>query len=423
MIKKKKNLAGVSLTQGLYTTLQHSGWPYIIKRIIRTVWNYRRDFFYLLFKKGVMPAYSFFYTKVFVPCGEGAGAAWYILLGGKLIKKYPQLAPFPRYIEVEHTTICDKKCIMCEHTYWKDQEEKSINFAEFKHIIDQFPGLRWAHLTGEGSSFLNKDFIKMMEYVKKEKKASMYLVDLFDGQDSEKMNKMIEMGVDGIYISVDAATKETYNKVRIGCDFDRVINNIKKFIALKKKYKTPIPELSFRYIVLQPNLKEIPLFVDLIASLGDGKLLGSGSRINFVGNLEFPETKHLSVREIPKEIMNESLSKARKYGLNVIFSHTENETNPSVNTCYAWLEPYIMMKGYVLPCCNVMMSNKRTFLREHSFGNLFETNFKNVWYSDRYKKFRATINKKDAKVPLFCAGCRSFDTSERIKQFGIDNEL
>jgi len=422
-VTKKINRVGVSLTQGLYTTLQLFGWFYILKRIIRAVWNYRIDFFYILFKKGVHPAFSFFYTKVFVPCGEGAGAAWYILLGGRIIKKYPQLAPFPRYIEIEHTTICDKKCIMCEHTYWKDQEEKNMSFEEFKHIIDQFSGLRWAHLTGEGSSFLNKDFLKMIRYVKENKQACLYLVDLFDGINDKEMEELVSLGVEGVYISIDAATKETYRKIRVGCNFERVIENIRKLIALKNKFNTPLPEINFRYIILKPNLYEIPLFIDLIASFNKNGYLGSGSRVNFVGNLEFPEVKHLSVYELPEEIITTSLLKAKKHKLNVIFSHTEPRTNPSLDECYAWLEPYIMMGGYVLPCCNVMMSNKRTFLRQHSFGNLFKDSFKNIWYSERYRKFRATVNKKDAKVPLLCAVCRSFNTTERIQKYGIDEEL
>jgi MoaA/NifB/PqqE/SkfB family radical SAM enzyme len=422
-MEKKLGQSGISLTQGMYTTVQLFGWMYIIKRIIRAAWNYRKDFFYLLTRKSIRSAYSFFYTKVFVPCGEGAGAAWYILLGGKLIKKYPQLAPFPHYIEIEHTTICDKKCIMCEHTYWKDQEERHLSFGEFKHIIDQFPNLRWAHLTGEGSSFLNKNFLRMIQYIKKSKQACVYLVDLFDGINDNEIEELVSLSVEGVYISMDAATKDTYRKIRVGCDFDRVIEKIKKILALKKKLKTPFPELSFRFIILKPNLHEIPLFIDLVASFGKRELLGSDSRVNFVGNLEFPEVKHLSVYEIPEAIINAALYKARKYNLNVIFSHTEPKTNPTLNECYAWLEPYIMMPGYVLPCCNVMMSNRRIFLRQHSFGNLFKSSFRDIWHSDRYKRFRATINKKEAKVPLFCVGCRSFDSSERINKFGVDKEL
>lgn len=410
------------LTGGLYTTIQLFGGTHILKMIIKMALSYRKDLFFILRRQGIRVALSFIYTKIFVPCGEGAGAAFYFI-GSPIIREHPRFAPFPRYVEIEHTTICDKLCIMCEHTYWKDQEERNLSFMEFKHIIDQFPALQWVHTTGEGSSFLNKDFLKMITYVKKWKRASVYFVDLFDGITEDEMRQVIEIGVNGIYLSIDGATKETYEKIRVKCNFDNVISNIKRFVELKRELKSPIPEICFRYIVLTKNLKEIPKFIELISLLGGKKTFGGGFRINFVGNLEFPEVKHLSIYTIPREIIREAVRKARELDINVIFSHTEPMRNPSIQKCHAWLEPYIMMGGYVMPCCNMMMSNKRTFLREHAFGNLFQDSFKDIWYSDRYRRFRATVNKRDAKAPLLCVGCRSFETLERIKKYGIDKDL
>lgn len=407
---------------GIFTTTLLFGGAYLVRMIFRMAWGYRKDFFYILRKKGLRAAYSFFYTKFFVPVGEGAGAGFYFFFG-PIVRRFPQLAPFPRYIEIEHTTICPYKCIMCEHTYWKDQEERFMSFEEFKHIIDKFPGLKWAHLTGEGASFINKDFLKMVEYTKEKKRGSLYMVDHFFDPKEEQLKKLIDLAIEGIYISLDAATKETYNKIRIGSDFDRVISNVKKFIELKKKMKARVPEISFRFIVMTVNVHEMPEYIDLIASLGDKKVFGDGSRIDFVGNLEFPEVAHLSVHNIPDEILQATIERAKKYKFNVFFSHTEPKRNPPIEQCYAWLEPYVMIGGHLISCCNTLMSNKRTFLRKHSFGNLFENSFQDIWYSDRYKRFRQTVNKKDCQVPIICTGCRAYDFSERAKKYGVDMEL
>ncbi len=42
------------------------------------------------------------------------------------------------------------------------------------------------------------------------------------------MEKLIDIGADGVYISIDAATKETCEKIRVGW----VFNNVKKFIEI-----------------------------------------------------------------------------------------------------------------------------------------------------------------------------------------------
>lgn len=82
-----------------------------------------------------------------------------------------------------------------------------------------------------------------------------------------------------------------------------------------------------------------------------------------------------------------------------------------------------MMKGYVMPCCAVMMSNNREFLREHSLGNVFENHFREIWYSERYTRFRKTVNDDSKPVPALCAGCRAFETKHRIETHGVDDTL
>ena len=389
--------------------------------IFRTAWSYRRTILYLMRKRGIRAVFNFLYVKIFVPAGEGSGAALYFLIG-PLIRNFPSLAPYPKYIEIEITTICNKRCVLCEHTYWKDQPMKNLTFNEFKRVVDQFPKLRWTNLTGEGDAFLNPEYIKMIEYLKS-KDIPVYLVDSFDLITEKIAKQLVQLGVDGIYISLDGATRETYNRIKVGCDFDRVLKNIRTLVEIKKEMKTPIPELCFRFVVTTLNVHEMPNFVELVRSFGDKKDLGDGSRAEFCGLLEFAEIKHLKVDKISEDILEATIKKAKELELDIMFCHAEPETHPPVEHCLAWMEPYIMMDGYVLPCCSVLMSNQRTFLRQHSFGNIYAKSFKEIWSSQRYTEFREKVNKKNEKLPLFCKGCRSYSTIRRETECGVNTEL
>lgn len=393
--------------------------------ILKMAWGYRKTFFYLLRKRGLKAAFNFIYLKLFVPAGEGAGGAFYLIFGS-LIRKFPHLAPYPRYIEVEISTICDLKCPMCEHTYFKDQVQRNITFEEFRHIVDQFPKLRWINATGEGTAFLNKDYLNMLEYLKK-KEVMVFLVDYFGKIDEPTGRRLIEMGVDGIYISLDAETKKTYERIRVGANFDSVVSNIRRFVELKREYKSVTPELCFRYIIQTENLEETPGVLDLISTFGRKSDFGDGSHIDFTGLLDFKEIRHLVVNKVEDRIIESIMEKNKKYNYNILFQHIDvgsrKNLNPPLDYCLCWMEPYIMMGGYVLPCCSILMSNQRTFLREHSFGNMFEKHFKDIWYSDRYKEFRAAINDPTQPVPRFCLGCRAYDTAARAKKYGVDKEL
>lgn len=145
------------LPGGIYTTTKMFGGRYIL----RSAWNmfraYSKTSMYLYKKYGFEAFKKFIGTKIFVPVGEGAGAAAYFI-ASPFIRKWPFLAPIPRWVEIEITTVCNKKCTHCEHTHWgMTQEQRHLSIDEYIHIIDQF-NLTWVHTTGEGSSFLNKDF-------------------------------------------------------------------------------------------------------------------------------------------------------------------------------------------------------------------------------------------------------------------------
>ena len=392
-----------------------------LKYTIKKGFAYKRTIWYLLRKRGIKAAYNFVFVKLFVKEGEGGLGLAYIPLM-PVFRAFPglmaKLAPYPFNVEIEITNRCNKRCILCEHTYW-NEPNRDLSFEEFKTIVDQFPKLKWVNLTGEGDAFLNRDYLKMIEYLKTTKNIPVFLVDSFDLIREDIAEKLIKMGVDGIYISMDGATKETYEMIKIGCNFDKTLVNIKNLIRLKKEFRSPIPEICFRYIITTLNVHEMPQFVELVRSLGDNKSLGDGTEIEYAGLLVFNEVRHLFVPEIPEDILKATIEKSKKLGLHVKFSHAEKGKLPPLERCSAWVEPYIMMGGYVMPCCAVLQNNDRDFLRKYSLGNIFEKPFSEIWYSEAYRKFRKIIPQAKAPVPVLCKSCRAYDGTERARKYGI----
>ena len=109
-------------------------------------------FSHVLLEKGWRQAFNYLYLQ-----------QMYNTRQPLLIKLLQWLAPYPRYIEIENTSSCCFRCIMCEHTYWQEPS-RTMHYATFKAIVDQFPHLRWIGLTGIGESYLNPDFSRMLRY-------------------------------------------------------------------------------------------------------------------------------------------------------------------------------------------------------------------------------------------------------------------
>ncbi|MFZ3168264.1 MAG: radical SAM protein [Candidatus Methanoperedens sp.] len=352
---------------------------------------------YLLTKKGMKSARNC--LEVFLFSREsGLG------LLDPILSRFPALIPYPSMIEIEVTTRCNFKCVMCEHTYWNIQE-KDMSFEEFKQIIDNFPKLKWVGLTGIGESFINKDYLDMLRYVKEKS----IFVELFDSLmlvNEKKAKELVEMCVDKIIISMEGATKETYEKNRVGSNFDIVVRNIRNLIRIKKELKSPIPELWTHFIITKMNIHEMPAFVELIHSFGENEIKG----IFFSKLLPFAEVKNIET-DIPADIREATVEKAKELG--IYASWNENViTDQPIKNCVRWTEPFIKVEGFVQPCCamNEMGEEKRNYIVRNSFGNVFKENFQDIWNSEAYRNHRDMIHNNE--VPEICRGCRVYMTYE-----------
>lgn len=314
---------------------------------------------------------------------------------------YPIFVHSPRLLEIEVTTQCPLKCVICEHTYW-NEEVRNMTFNQFKLIVDQFPKLKWIGLTGIGESFVNKDFLKILEYVKK-RNIYIELYDNFSFINEKAAKTLVDLSVDKIFISIDAATKSSYEKIRVGANFETVIKNIRRLIDLRNLHKLPYPELSYHYIINKLNINEVLAFLDLVKSLTEGE-----SSVIFTRMLHsYPQVKHL-VTDIPEELVDNVIARSKELGIRVGWNANIPFIKPPVSECSYWIMPFIFVTGDVVPCCAGNEANRRTFQKQNSLGNIFKQDFKDIWFSKRYKLLRDSIHQ--GKIPIQCKDCLVFDT-------------
>ncbi len=321
---------------------------------------------------------------------------------------YPLIdyTPFPSMIEIEATTTCNLRCTICEHTHW-NEPPRNMTLEEFKGIIDQFPEVRAIALTGIGENFLNKDFLKMYEYIRERwPSAFIELYDNFYLVGEDVSRRLIDLSIDRVIISMEAATKDTYEKIRVGSNFERVLENIKNFVEIKSKENSPFPEIFFHFIVTNQNIHELPSYIKLVKGLGCVKIS--------ITNLLHPyhEVQHMMLHNIPEGIIKEAESVACKEGITLLWNSNIPQKKPPITNCNNWIMPFIYVTGHVVPCCSMNEANVRQFQKDNSFGNVFEKPFKEIWYSDEFKAFRRAQRK--GEVPVLCRDCPMYDVGRRI---------
>lgn len=325
-----------------------------------------------------------------------------LALADPLHRRFHWTRPYPRAIELEVTTRCNLRCTICEHTYW-DEDGQDLTYDQFRHIVDQFPDLAWIGITGIGEQFLNRDFMRMLGYLK----ARGVFVEFFNGAHmltEERSRSLVEMGVDKIWISMEGATAETYERARVGASFQKVVSNITNLFRIKKQQESAVPEVWFHYIITTENIAETPDFVDLVADMSS-ESRNYATLIFWTSLLHFPEVEEMYVREIAPEVKAEVERRAAARG---IYSNWNQNTTAlkSVRNCTRWTEPFILASGHVQPCCAINEANRRPYQRETAFANLLEEDFRDVWYSGRYQEFLETI--RQGQLPRPCKHCRLF---------------
>lgn len=321
-----------------------------------------------------------------------------------LLKYLYLFSPSPSYVEIEVSTRCNLRCLICEHTYWKEPS-RDMTLEQFKSIINQLPKLKWIGLTGIGESFMNKDFLAMLKYVK-DKNIFVELYDTFYFIDQATGRQLIEMGIDKMFISLDAATKETYEKIRVRSDFYRVTGNLRNFFRMKKEKGKYFPQIAFHFIANKLNIHEIPQYIELVSDIAGGEK----TTIQITRMLHcFKEVEDLFM-EIPKEIISKAEEKAKQFGIKLVWNADSLEKKPSINKCSEWIMPFIFSSGHVIPCCAGNEAGHRDFQKETALGNVFEKSFKEIWRGEKYKDLRKKLSK--GKVPLACKDCCLYEVKK-----------
>jgi len=147
-------------------------------------------------------------------------------------KRFPSMALSPRSIQIECTTRCNLKCTFCELSYWTERPA-DLKHESIRAMVDRLPKLRRIDLTGIGEALMNREFFDIVAFLKSR---GLYIAmnDNFTMMTDRSARRIVELGVDQIYVSLDGATKGTYEQLRVGANFDKVIANVGRLVAAKR---------------------------------------------------------------------------------------------------------------------------------------------------------------------------------------------
>ena len=278
---------------------------------------------------------------------------------------------YPTTVILELVNRCDLQCVMCYQGFRNDAEKFTVDETMLDKIFDDFKKNKLSALMLTASEpLLYKHFDKVL---KRAEEAEIMDVFIFTNGNllNEKNSRLIlNSCVTRLFISIDAATEETYNKIRIPVSkrlleknrLKKVENNVKNFIKLRNDLNKRLPLTRVSFVALKENTHELELF--------------KSKWENIVDSVEIQRETSIKVYD---KIKNYRGDKLKNYNCN-----------------RPWADIAIYSNGLVGPCCNLVG-------RKIPIGNVKDNPIKEIWNGPKMSELRNGFLKN--KPNEVCKSC------------------
>src|SRR5580698_3456611 len=132
--------------------------------------------------------------------------------------------PVCLYLEV--TNRCNLLCETCPRTFEELEPPADMSWELFTRIVDQVPDIARVVLHGVGEPMLVRELPRMIRYLKDR---GTYVLFNTNGTllQPKKFQALIDTGLDELRVSLDAADRASYEKIRGKDFFNRIVRDVR----------------------------------------------------------------------------------------------------------------------------------------------------------------------------------------------------
>ena len=299
-------------------------------------------------------------------------------------KEYPLEAPFPKNLMIELTNACNLRCSMCYNRLMR-RKKGFMDMDTYKLVLDNAAeiGIKMIGLYTTGESFLHPQIFDFIKLAKDKGFEYVYLTTNGNVLNEEKIKKIFESGLDSIKFSIDGISKESYEKIRIGGNFEALYRNIKMLGEMRDRMKSKL-KIYASFVLTNENAHELKEFKNFWKGLIDEVMIAV---VGNQSNLQSEEFNKL----IPGELRNKVV-KTRDY-------------------CNLLWNRIIMTYDGKFTVCS------EDFEADLVYGDIHNESMKDAWNNEKMKAYRAMWKKRDFRLSPRCVTCTSdIEQPEALKE-------
>jgi len=304
-------------------------------------------------------------------------------------RRQETLRQMPLRLWIETASCCNLRCVMCPNKDVAAAAKGLMPLKLFQKIIDQArlfnPDVNLHH---RGEPLMNPALGDMIAYAKA---AGLRVRFHTNGTllDEAKARRLLEAGPDLVSFSFDGFTKETYERVRLGANFEKTRDNILRLAALRRELGLKKP-----YVVIE----KIRFRNQSSGSDDDAQAL----------HRQFLEAGVDEIIEKEEYVWAEPARNAA-HSVAGGAAAPEDAAGQACTVCtFPWYAMVICADGTVTPC-------PQDFHAVLKLGNAQETTLKEIWNGPGYRQLRRQFATDIAALSL----CRKCDRLRRKTVGGV----
>ncbi len=338
-------------------------------------------------------------------------------------------------VYIEPTNRCNIDCTFCMRSTW-DVPLGQMADATFARILD---GLRQidppplVFFGGIGEPLAHPKTIDMVAQVKA-LGATVEMITNGTLLDDKRSRRLIDAGLDTVWVSIDGATPESYADVRLGAALPEVLANLARFRRLRRPAHQPKPEIGVAFVAMRRNIRDLPEVIAIGRRHGAKRFMVTNvlpyspqmcdevlyeRTLNDIAYLPSPWLPRLSMPKMElDEVSSEAFLRVLKSHLNITFAG--NNLGGANDVC-TFIESGAMAIGWdgnVSPCPPLVhthvsyLRRRRRVSYRHVIGNVAERDLLDLWYDPDYVAYRERVQGFGFAPCTSCGGCELAESNE-----------
>ncbi len=310
-----------------------------------------------------------------------------------------ETAPAPTYLQIEPTVRCNLNCLTCtRNKVIQDYKNMDMSLEAVDRLLSYFPGLSSVKLQGLGEPLFHPQIKEMLQKFRA-RNVKVWMITNGTLFTQEKYRNIVLDYVPDIAVSLDSVNKDTFNRLRRGADFDRVIEGLRLLVEDRNKRKANTI-IGINFVVSHENCRELGALGDMAAGLKlDYVTVADVENWMIPGEAGYEEAGAFVAesRKCAKEIdIGVKKLRLKLLGNGIILGYKSRAKR--LGKCHwPFNSMFITAEGFANPCCLRMH-------KSHSFDNVFEKPFDDIWNGQKYRDFRKSHMRRDASNAM-CANC------------------